>query len=106
VQKKEKDLVLPILSPFLRAQDVDRFLYFLLGQFMTGQRAQFSLSSFSMPKGIISPHRQTQPSEVFVCSCSSQKGQASIVVSFLLQCYSTMRAARYDICHMPMRGME
>jgi hypothetical protein len=59
------------------------FLYFLFGQFMTGQRAQFSSSSFSMPKGIISPHWQTQPSDFFVSSCSSQNGQASIVLSLL-----------------------
>ena len=61
------------------------FLYFLFGQFMTGQRAQFSSSSFSMPKGIISPHWQTQPSDVFASSCSSQKGQASIILSLLSQ---------------------
>jgi len=61
------------------------FFYFLFGQFITEQRAQFSSSSFSMPKGIISPHWQTQPSDVFVSSCSSQKGQASIVLSFFPQ---------------------
>ena len=34
--------------------------YFLLGQLMTGQREQFCSSSFSIPKGIVSPHSQTQ----------------------------------------------
>jgi hypothetical protein len=55
--------------------------YLLLGQFMIGQRAQFSSVSFSIPKGIVSPQQQIQPSVVFVFSCSSQKGQASMAVS-------------------------
>ncbi len=42
--------------------------YFLLGQFMTEQLAQFSSSSFSMPKGIVSPQQQTQLSAVLVLS--------------------------------------
>lgn len=52
--------------------------YFLLGQFMTEQFAQFSSSSFSRPKGIVSPHRQSQPEEILVCNTCSQKGQVSI----------------------------
>ena len=62
----------------MHADQSGRRAYFLFGQFMTEQLAQFSASSFSMPKGIISPHRQDQPSVVFSWSCSSQKGQASI----------------------------
>jgi hypothetical protein len=42
--------------------------YFLLGQFMTEQFAQFSSSSFSRPEGIVSPHRQSQPEGILVCN--------------------------------------
>jgi hypothetical protein len=73
--------------------------YFLLGQFMTGHRAQFSSSSFSMPKGIVSPHRQTQPSVVFARSSSSQKGQASIFFSSLPFMIPRIRTVGYDPSH-------
>jgi len=43
-----------------------RLPYFRRGQFVTAQWAQFSSSSFSMPKGISSPHWQAQPFKVFV----------------------------------------
>jgi len=53
-------------------------VYFLLGQSRMGQLSQFSSSSFSSPKGIISPHRQAHPSAVFVSGRSSQIGQQSM----------------------------
>ena len=52
--------------------------YFLLGQSRIAQFSQFSSSSFSIPKGMISPHWQAHPRTVFVFRCSSQKGQHNI----------------------------
>ncbi len=51
--------------------------YFLLGQSLA-QLSQFSLSSFSNPKGIISPHWQAHPRSVDSSRRLSQKGQHNI----------------------------
>jgi hypothetical protein len=52
--------------------------YFRRGQSLTGQFAQFSSSSFSIPKGIVSPHRQAQPDSFLASRRLSQKGQQSM----------------------------
>ena len=94
--------VASIISVCTEAGD---FFYFLLGQFLAGQCSQFSSSSFSMPKGIISPHRQTQPSKVFVCNCSSQRGRQALwypsCCNDTLQCRSPgmMHITRESVCH-------
>jgi hypothetical protein len=70
---------------------------------MTEQFAQFSSSSFSRPKGIISPHRQSQPEDILVCNTWSQKGQISIGAPRLAAWYAVRADFRYDADHEKQR---
>ena len=69
-KKIQRDVVAPVALFDLS--------YFLLGQSLAGQLSQFSLSSFSNPKGIISPHWQAHPRAVDSSRRLSQKGQHNI----------------------------